>query len=142
MEGYFKKLFKDNYFKLNRIILINELLNKLPKIFLELLAVSSILVITLYFLSTPLSDTEKISTISLFVIIAVRLIPAFNGISVAVANIKHTEPSIDIVQKELSNSKEANFKKEKNSHEKNINTIQLSDINFSFEGKKSLFRKY
>ena len=82
MEGYFKKLFKDNYFKLNRIILINELLNKLPKIFLELLAVSSILVITLYFLSTPLSDTEKISTISLFVIIAVRLIPAFNGISV------------------------------------------------------------
>ncbi len=139
MEGYFKKLFKDNYFKLNRIILINELLNKLPKIFLELLAVSSILVITLYFLSTPLSDTEKISTISLFVIIAVRLIPAFNGISVAVANIKHTEPSIDIVQKELSNSKEANFKKEKNSHEKNINTIQLSDINFSFEGKKNLY---
>jgi ABC-type bacteriocin/lantibiotic exporter with double-glycine peptidase domain len=32
-----------------------------------------------------------------------------------------------------------NFKKEKNSHEKNINTIQLSDINFSFEGKKNLY---
>ena len=77
------------------------------------MAVTSILVITLYFLSTQLSDAEKISTISLFVIIAARLIPAFNGISVAVANIKHTEPSIDIVQKELSNDNEANFKKGK-----------------------------
>ena len=139
MENYFKKLFENNYFKLNRIILMNQLLQKLPKIFLELLAVTSILVITLYFLSTQLSDAEKISTISLFVIIAARLIPAFNGISVAVAQIKHTEPSIDIVQKELSNINEVNFKIEKNPHKKNINTIQLSGINFSFEGKKNLY---
>ena len=109
---------------------MNQLLQKLPKIFLELLAVTSILVITLYFLSTQLSDAEKISTISLFVIIAARLIPAFNGISVAVAQIRHTEPSIDIVQKELSNINEVNFKIEKNPHKKNINTIQLSSINF------------
>ena len=78
MESYFKKLFENNYFKLNRIILINTVLSKLPKIFLELLAVSSILVITFIFIYT-LSDTEKISTISLFVIIAVRLIQHLMG---------------------------------------------------------------
>ena len=78
MENYFKNLFKKNYFKLNRIILINNLLQKLPKIFLELIAVTSIIVITLYFLSSDLNDAQKISTISLFVIIAARLIPAFN----------------------------------------------------------------
>ena len=139
MENYFKNLFKKNYFKLNRIILINNLLQKLPKIFLELIAVTSIIVITLYFLSSDLNDAQKISTISLFVIIAARLIPAFNGISVAIAQIKHTEPTIDIVQNELSNINDMYLNRNKDKSDKNINNIKILDLNFSFDGKKKLY---
>ncbi len=141
MENYFKNLFKKNYFKLNRIILINQLLQKLPKIFLELIAVTSIILITLYFLSSDLNDAEKISTISLFVIIAARLIPAFNGISVAVAQIKHTEPTIDIIQKELSNINEVDSGRNRKNISKNINKIKIFDLNFSFDGTKKLYSK-
>jgi ABC-type bacteriocin/lantibiotic exporter with double-glycine peptidase domain len=139
MENYFKKLFKNNYFKLNRIILINQLLQKLPKIFLELIAVVSIILITLHFLSSSLNDAEKISTISLFVIIAARLIPAFNGISVAMAQIKHNEPTIDIIQNELLNNNEINLDENKKIKAKNINNIKLCNLNFSFDRIKNLY---
>ena len=139
MENYFKKLFENNYFKLNRIILINQLLQKIPKIILELIAVSSIILITLHFLSSDLNDAEKISTISLFVIIAARLIPAFNGISVAMAQIKHTEPTIDIIQRELLHNSKINRQNNKDGPIKNINRIKLLNLNFTFDGKTNLY---
>ena len=141
MENYFKNLFEKNYFKLNRIILVNKLLQKLPKIFLELIAVTSIIFITLYFLSSDLNDTEKISTISLFVVIAVRLIPAFNGISVAIAQIKHSEPTIDIIQKELTNINKIYLDRSRENSDRNINNIKIFNLNFSFDGSNNLYSK-
>ena len=124
---------------MNRIILINQLLQKIPKIILELIAVSSIILITLHFLSSDLNDAEKISTISLFVIIAARLIPAFNGISVAMAQIKHTEPTIDIIQRELLHNSKINRQNNKDGSIKNINRIKLLNLNFTFDGKTNLY---
>ena len=138
MENYFQKLFQINYFKLNRVIFINQLLNKIPKIFLEIIAVICIALITIYFFSSKLSEIEKISSISLFVIIAIRLIPAFNGISVAMAQIKHSEPSINIIQEELSKKYEKNLLNIKNNNNE-INSIEISDLNFSYNNKSNLY---
>ena len=82
-------------------------------------------------------EAEKISSISLFVIIAVRLIPAFTGIALAISQIKHSEPTIDIVARNLLNSYK-NFNND-NLIPERIDKINLENINFSFDGKNNLY---
>ena len=136
-ERLFLERFKKNYYALNKIILFNQLLSKLPKIFLELIAVIVIVFVTYHFFNSNMSETEKISSISLFVIIAVRLIPAFTGISIAISQIKHSEPTIDIVARNLLNSYK-NFNND-NLIPERIDKINLENINFSFDGKNNLY---
>ena len=135
-ERLFLERFKKNYY-IKQNILFNQLLSKLPKIFLELIAVIVIVFVTYHFFNSNMSEAEKISSISLFVIIAVRLIPAFTGISIAISQIKHSEPTIDIVARNLLNSYK-NFNND-NLIPERIDKINLENINFSFDGKNNLY---
>lgn len=122
-ENFFKKLFNDNYFKMNRVILLQTMLSKIPKISLELLAVSSIILISIFFYLNEGSQVSKITNLSFLSVIAIRLIPAFNSISVATTAIKYSEPSIDLIEKDLNN---INFYS--SSINKDIKFEQFSDV--------------
>ena len=133
-ENFFKKLFNDNYFKMNRLIFLIDLINKVPKISLEMLAIITITVISVFFYQSDLSNTEIISSLSFLSVVAIRFIPAFNGISMAAAAIKYVKPSLDIIEKDLKNisnySKSINKKVEHYSNK--IKNIKLENLTFNY----------
>ena len=133
-EFFFSKLFNDNYFKSNRVILLQDLINKLPKISLEMLAIISITGISVFFYNSELSTVGKISNLSFLTVVAIRLIPAFTGISVATISIKYVEPSIDIIERDMkSSSYYSNLKNNKiESYTKKIKEIKLENLTFSY----------
>ena len=139
-ESFFKKLFKSNYFKMNRVILIQSMLNKLPKISLEILAVTSIILISLFFYINGNSDVSKITNLSFLSVIAIRLIPAFNSISVAATAIKYAEPSIDLVEKDLKNVTFYSSKVENNikfeQYSEKIKSIKIDNLSFNYGNEK------
>ena len=133
-EIFFSKLFNDNYFKSNRVIFLQELINKFPKISLEMLAIISITLISVFFYNSELSNVEKISNLSFLTVVAIRLIPAFTGISVASIAIKYVEPAIDIIERDIKNSSYSSILENKKfePYSKKIKTIKLKDLTFSY----------
>ena len=133
-EFFFSKLFNDNYFKANRVILLQDLINKLPKISLEMLAIISITGISIFFYNSELSTVGKISNLSFLTVVAIRLIPAFTGISVATISIKYVEPSIDIIVRDMkSSSYYSNLvNKKSESYTKKIKEIKLENLTFNY----------
>jgi ABC-type bacteriocin/lantibiotic exporter with double-glycine peptidase domain len=133
-EFFFSKLFNDNYFKANRVIFLQDLINKLPKISLEMLAIISITGISVFFYNSELSTVAKISNLSFLTVVAIRLIPAFTGISVATISIKYVEPSIDIIVRDMkSSSYYSNLDNMKiESYTKKIKEIKLENLTFNY----------
>jgi len=133
-EIFFSKLFNDNYFKANRVIMLQDLINKLPKLSLEMLAIISITIISVFFYNSELSTAAKISNLSFLTVVAIRLIPAFTGISVAAISIKYVEPAIDIVVRDIKNSSYySNLGNKKiTPYAKKIKEIRLENLVFSY----------
>ena len=126
--------FNDNYFKVNRVVFLQDLINKLPKISLEMLAIISITGISVFFYNSELSTVAKISNLSFLTVVAIRLIPAFTGISVATISIKYVEPSIDIIVRDMkSSSYYSNLvNKKSESYTKKIKEIKLENLTFNY----------
>ena len=143
-EQYFSRLFNINYFKLNRNILLQSLVAKVPKISLEMLAVISITFISIYFFISNETSASKITNLSFLSVVAIRLIPAFNAISVATSSIKYVEPSIDIVEKDLKNKTQYSVKNKKNEitehYQKKIKHIKVEILNFEYgQDERAIF---
>jgi len=141
-ESFFTRLFNNNYFKMNRVILLQDMINKIPKISLEMLAVTSIIFISILFYTNEISNVSKISNLSFLSVVAIRLIPAFNGISVATTAIKYSEPAIDIVEKDLKNvtyysSKIRNNEKIEH-YNKKIKSISIKNLTFNYGSEKEI----
>ncbi len=136
-EKYFSHLFNTNYFKLNRNILLQNLVAKVPKISLEMLAVILITFISIYFFTSNETSASKITNLSFLSVVAIRLIPAFNAISVATSSIKYTEPSIDIVEKDLKNITYHSLKNKKNKiikhYQNKVKHIKVENVSFEYD---------
>ena len=98
-----------------------------------MLAIISITGISLFFYNSELSSVAKISNLSFLTVVAIRLIPAFTGISVATISIKYVEPSIDIIVRDMkSSSYYSNLDNKKiESYTKKIKEIKLG-ITFNY----------
>ena len=135
-EKYFYYLFNTNYFKLNRNILLQSLVAKIPKISLEMLAVILITFVSIYFFLSNETSASKITNLSFLSVVAIRLIPAFNAISVATSSIKYVEPSIDIIEKDLKNKTYHSVINKKNEiihYQKKVKHIKVENLSFQYD---------
>ena len=138
-ENYLFDLFSKNIFKINKIVLITDLLRRFPKLILEVTAVIFVVLISLYFIIFKSSNAELISVLSYIAVATIRLVPAFTGITAATSSIKYMEPSINIIQSETMLVKNLKFESIKNSEgikiNKNLfslNEIKINKLNFSY----------
>ena len=121
-----------------------SVIERLPKIFLELISVAAITVITLVFFNFNQDYSKFFPMLSLLVICVFRFIPAFNGITVSRYYMRLTTPSLNLLYKEIKVidqflNKNLNYS-EKN--ENNINKLDkfnyfdIKNLSFSYSNNK------
>ena len=92
-----------------------KVFDKLPRIFLEVLSIISILIFAIIFFSYTDNVITALPTLILIVVSVIRLIPAFSGISMTLFYLRVHTPSVEIVYdqlKEIKNLRETfNFQK-------------------------------
>ena len=105
-QKYFTDIF---YSKSNDLFEVNfkmHFLNKLPKIWFEMIAVI-ILTFVIFFLSIKQSDTSNImATIGIFLVTSVRVMPSINRILTSMQNLKYSEAALDSILIGLENPSE------------------------------------
>ena len=129
-EKYMYNLFSKNIFRMNNIVLFNDILKRLPKLILEVVGILFVVLVSLYFIFFKSSNTELISLLSYFAVATIRLVPAFTSITNSTSSIKYMEPSINIIEKEMKILKDLNIENVKNEDRINlkINNLILKDI--------------
>lgn len=124
------------------------ILQKIPKLLLETLAIVIITLATLIFFKADYDLLSLLTILSLIVVALVRFIPAFNSIISSIFFIKIYQPSVDIIVDEFKKIEELDNEKKitKNNDNKEIidfdeSLISLKDINFSYDNKNNLTLK-
>ena len=117
---------------MRRILLKNYFITFVPRLLLESTAILLIILIVLYSIMDGNKIINLLPYLSLVVVSAIRLIPAFNGITTSLNSLKVTKASFDLVsniikKKNALNNKDFHFKKvvfEKN--------LELNEISFKY----------
>ena len=139
---YNLKVFQYKNF-LNKILLaeknvfLNYFTTSLPRLFLELTAVILIISTVFFQLYTSSDILKLLPYLSLIVVVSIRLIPLFNGLTTSISNLKTIQPSFDLVFDELEKIK---------SQSTNINVnyikfekkISFKNIDFSYDKKNKI----
>ena len=131
---YIGEIFKQNVDSNEKNILIKSFFMQLPKLFLEVISVMAIVVIAIIFVFMERSTLSIIPLITLLVVAAIRLIPAFNTITKSLTSMRTLAPSFDHVSKRLSELKNTNIvlDQEKKKEIKFIKDICIKNINFRY----------
>ena len=136
-ELYFTNKFRDNTAGAQRYVLFSTIINKLPRLFLEILGVIIILLVTVLFVVNDRSMETMIPTLGLLGAATIRMLPSFNTIASQLASMRGSYVSFDLVVKEL-------IKLEKYVNTKNNltnTTLTTKDIlNKSIELKNIVFK--
>lgn len=120
---------------------IINIINFLPRVLIELIAIILIVSLILYFTFNSYDLNNLLAFISFFTISLIRLIPSFNLISICVNSMRYVKNSKKIVLKELENFKKNKEKIISQSLEKNSNIFKdkiiFKNISFQYNDKKS-----
>ena len=136
-------IFEKNMFFFN-------IFDKLPRIFLELISIILILFISILYFNYSENILEILPILVLIVVSAIRLIPAFSGISLTLFYLRVYTPNLEAVYdqiKEIRSIKEdLNYSKEnlqinyQNKLDINKNFIVIDKISFSYDQTKPLLK--
>lgn len=120
------------------------ILQKIPKLLLETLAIVIITLSALIFFNADYDLLTLLTILSLVVVALVRFIPAFNSIISSIFFIKIYQPSVDILLNEFNKIEELEkiiTGNQNKNFEKNLGTgknlISLKNVAFSYDGNKN-----
>ena len=135
----FVNRFKDTNQKLAYSLGTNQALSLVPRYFIELIAFSSIIMLTLYLLASHDGNLGIIlPIISVYALATFRLLPAFQQIYVSLAAIKSNMASFESIKQDLIESSKIQITSNK-FHQTNLNPmekISLEDVSFTYPGKE------
>ena len=142
-EDMMVNLFKKNELKLSSIDIKKNIFSSIPKILLELLAVSCIAVFVIVLNSRGHNLIDLLPKLSLFFLVFLRTLPIAVGINASLVSIKYAKLQIDEIIKQLSilkydkelmdigNSKPFDLTKKKE--------LELKNVSFSYNDSKKIF---
>ena len=139
---YNLKVFQYKNF-LNKILLaeknvfLNYFTTSLPRLFLELTAVILIISTVFFQLYTSSDILKLLPYLSLIVVVSIRLIPLFNGLTTSISNLKTIQPSFDLVFDELEKIKSQSTNLNAN-YIKFEKKISFKNIDFSYDKKNKI----
>jgi len=102
-ESYLVGLFSHEVRGVQQNLYYQRVVSELPRLFLEVLAVSAIVVVAVVFIMLGRTVESMLPVLALLAVGTVRLVPAFNSISFALSQIRFQKPALDLVCAELQN---------------------------------------
>ena len=143
---------KENFFlekfnKYNEIheknILFREMVVRTPRLIFELVGVSLVIAVTLFFIYLNKDVSKLLPALALIAISTIRLMPSFSSISSSLTYIRSWKRSFDLVEQELSKfnsnlaiSQKDNLNKLESNDETN-QAVDIKNLSFSYPGKKN-----
>ncbi len=138
LENY-KKIVMKNVNEMEQMNLNQTILNSTPRIILEIIAVSSIVLIAMIMIYFDENNNSNLALLSFVAISSIRLVPSITTISKSFNDMNYLNSSLDIIYSDITNKTNDDFyyvnKKEKIFNFKNKLSIQ----NLSFGYDKSNF---
>jgi ATP-binding cassette, subfamily B, bacterial PglK len=129
----FKKI-SEGLKKINYLIIF---INQLPKLFLELIVVTSIVGLMLYFVWADYDIKDIVIYFALMIGIFSKILPSISKISSSFINLNFYKPSIDLLFDEINYKNYSNFAKENeklNTHKISFNKkIEFKNLSFSYD---------
>ena len=147
------KIFEKKVDLFEKNIFFFNVLDKFPKIFLELLSIISILLVSVIMFVSYDNFLTNLPLLALIVVSFIRLIPAFTGINSAIFYLRIQSPSLNIIYDQLKLINSVEFENKKNQkkdelkrkYKDNIdiqkNYLVIDDISFSYQNDKKLLEK-
>lgn len=135
-EKYLTEIHEKNYSKLQQNHLISFFLTSLPRLFLEILAITSIICVILYLYLSKGNIISSLPLITLMSIASIRLIPCFNSITKSLSSMKYNLASFNLILEmfyHLNNFKTNNTKSEEVDNIEFNNKIELKNVFFKYE---------
>ena len=138
-KKFFQDQFNEKLKKKEEINLIYELIQKIPRILIEVLFIF-IVILMLFFLFNDLSQVKSFLPFLVFLtLIAVRMIPLFSNLLVVISSLKFLKPTVDIM---INRIKENNFIVNKiskiNNKDFNLENINIKNVDFKYSGSEDL----
>ena len=135
-ESFLNKIDLKNRYIFEGAFFKNYFLSSLPRLFLEIIVISTIASITILFVFLERELIAMIPLLSLLVVAAVRLMPSFTTISGGLSRIKSLTPSINLVVDEILKLEMLKSKTIQNSIEtiKFNKEIKFINLSFKYEG--------
>ncbi|MGG3912309.1 ABC transporter ATP-binding protein [Rossellomorea vietnamensis] len=120
-----------------------KMLEQVPRLFIETLLVSVVLITMLIIVFQDRSTSELISTMALFAMAAFRLMPSITRVVSLITTIKYSQPALSVVYNDLFLNKEkkqvsASHVTTGNSDSKTYNdSIELKNVSFRYPNQKN-----
>ncbi|MCL7746081.1 ABC transporter ATP-binding protein [Halalkalibacter alkaliphilus] len=83
-----------------------KMLELVPRLFIETLLVSIVLITMLIIIFQGLDTTQLVSTMALFAMAAFRLMPSINRVVALITTIRYSQPALTVVYDDLFNNKD------------------------------------
>ncbi len=138
IKDKFLSQFKNNIKLQLKNMIFFKLAQSIPRLMLEQVTISVILIITVYLFITTEDKNTILPLLTLFTLSSLRMIPGLNSISLSIAAYKFRKASFDIIYDEFK--KIEKIKEEINTPNKISfkNNIVLSNINYSYNRRKKI----
>lgn len=119
-----------------------KMLEQIPRLFIETLLVSIVLITMLIIVFQGTGTTQLISTMALFAMAAFRLMPSITRVVSLITTIRYSQPALTVVYDDLFNNKDESVNIDQapvviNQGKRTFNhSIQLNDISFRYPNQK------
>lgn len=140
--------FIDSYTKQSLIKVKNsrymKMLEVVPRLFIETLLVSIVLITMLVIILQGTGTTQLVSTMALFAMAAFRIMPSINRVVALITTIKYSQPALDVVYEDLFLNKDSLTKTKSGTEvlSTNLNqkiysnSIQLANVSFRYPNQE------
>lgn len=138
-DNFLINFFKEQINGIEKNLAKMFIIEKLPKIILELISFSLIVIVSLIYFKSSSSIQNALPTLSLILVSVVRFIPAFNGVATSINALKIYKVSVQAIYEDLLLEKFINENDKLPSSEKNIfkdkpkSIIEINDVSFSYK---------
>ncbi|MCJ8009134.1 ABC transporter ATP-binding protein [Lederbergia wuyishanensis] len=123
-----------------------KMLENVPRLFIETLLVSVVLITMLMIILQDTNTSQLISTMALFSMAAFRLMPSINRVVGMITTIRYSQPALTVIYEDLFNNRDktgkiTNVKEDEiflvNKGERIFNnSIQLTNVSFRYPNQK------
>lgn len=131
-EHYFHKRCIEHFTEFSRLTLLTQFIVQAPRLFMELLAIGSMIVLAVVLLTYG-NPEDVLPTMALFGAASLRLIPSANRIWNAIATIKSNIGYVEIYRAEMSEPTITYLPQAKEKLPSIDESIEITDLSYSYE---------